>query len=366
MLRCHIDGHPRPTGQWFRDGSQLLDDRSSYSISNKERTLTLKSASPDDNGVYSCCARNAVGTVCSHDNFTLSIFGEGPRPGGLLARGRLVGAPLPPQEGRGTLVPAWPRFLARFELARRCRALAGGEPCSAHTAWRLAGGVVLGCSASVAPTQPQLCPETGARYRPIREYPVHSLTPPSCSDSRQGPAAGLELAGVTSPEGREGSCLPSGAGAGSQVPDPARWAPLRGSPAPAVLSRRLRMLQRLKGPTPARGRQTPGKRWLPRGQCDSAGRVPRPRSSRESPPASRAEGGLLIVQNTARPIRHVATGARARMAQTPGLRVRHPQTSLASSPRLPASHCLPPKPAVGLPPRLRSPSLRSACPTGWG
>ncbi|XP_074845376.1 inactive tyrosine-protein kinase 7 isoform X2 [Carettochelys insculpta] len=80
-LRCHIDGHPRPTGQWFRDSSQLLDDRSSYWISNKERTLTLKSASPDDNGAYYCCARNSVGSVCSSDNFTLSIIDESfPRP----------------------------------------------------------------------------------------------------------------------------------------------------------------------------------------------------------------------------------------------------------------------------------------------
>ncbi|KAH1172662.1 inactive tyrosine-protein kinase 7 isoform X1 [Mauremys mutica] len=80
-LRCHIDGHPRPTGQWFRDGSQLLDDRSSYWISSKERTLTLKSASPEDNGAYSCCARNAVGMVCSSDNFTLNLIDESsPRP----------------------------------------------------------------------------------------------------------------------------------------------------------------------------------------------------------------------------------------------------------------------------------------------
>uniref|UniRef100_A0A8C8VQM5 Inactive tyrosine-protein kinase 7 n=1 Tax=Pelusios castaneus TaxID=367368 RepID=A0A8C8VQM5_9SAUR len=80
-LRCHIDGHPRPTGQWFRDGSHLPDDQSSYWISNKERTLTLKSANPDDNGVYSCCARNAVGAVCSSDNFTLNIIDESlPRP----------------------------------------------------------------------------------------------------------------------------------------------------------------------------------------------------------------------------------------------------------------------------------------------
>uniref|UniRef100_A0A8B9Z6T3 Protein tyrosine kinase 7 (inactive) n=1 Tax=Buteo japonicus TaxID=224669 RepID=A0A8B9Z6T3_9AVES len=76
VLRCHIDGHPRPTWQWFRDGTPLPNGRSTYSVSNKERTLTLQSASPDDNGLYYCCARSAVGFVCSQNNFTLNIIDE--------------------------------------------------------------------------------------------------------------------------------------------------------------------------------------------------------------------------------------------------------------------------------------------------
>ncbi|XP_053169066.1 inactive tyrosine-protein kinase 7 isoform X1 [Hemicordylus capensis] len=80
-LRCHIDGHPRPASLWLRDGTQIADDRTLYSVNSKERTLTLKSASPDDNGIYSCCARNAVAHVCSNNNFTLSIIDESfPRP----------------------------------------------------------------------------------------------------------------------------------------------------------------------------------------------------------------------------------------------------------------------------------------------
>lgn len=65
-----------PTWQWFRDGAPLPDGRGTYAVSSKERSLTLRSASPDDNGVYSCCARSAVGSVCSQDNFTLNIVGE--------------------------------------------------------------------------------------------------------------------------------------------------------------------------------------------------------------------------------------------------------------------------------------------------
>uniref|UniRef100_A0A8D0CNE9 Inactive tyrosine-protein kinase 7 n=1 Tax=Scleropages formosus TaxID=113540 RepID=A0A8D0CNE9_SCLFO len=78
-LHCHIDGHPRPTCQWFRDGVRLTEK--SHEINNKERTLTLPSASPDDNGLYYCCARNAAGQVCSRNNFTLSIVDKSfPQP----------------------------------------------------------------------------------------------------------------------------------------------------------------------------------------------------------------------------------------------------------------------------------------------
>ncbi|MBN3295048.1 PTK7 kinase, partial [Amia calva] len=78
-LRCHIDGHPRPTCQWFRDGTKLTEK--THQINNKERTLTIKSASPDDNGLYYCCAKNAAGQVCSNANFTLNIIDKSfPRP----------------------------------------------------------------------------------------------------------------------------------------------------------------------------------------------------------------------------------------------------------------------------------------------
>uniref|UniRef100_A0A3Q2D461 Protein tyrosine kinase 7 (inactive) n=2 Tax=Cyprinodon variegatus TaxID=28743 RepID=A0A3Q2D461_CYPVA len=71
-LRCHIDGHPRPTCQWFKDGVKLTE--SSHQINNKERTLTIQSASLDDSGLYYCCAKNAAGHVCSNHNFTLTII----------------------------------------------------------------------------------------------------------------------------------------------------------------------------------------------------------------------------------------------------------------------------------------------------
>ncbi|XP_020789184.1 inactive tyrosine-protein kinase 7 [Boleophthalmus pectinirostris] len=78
-LRCHIDGHPRPTCHWFKNGVKLTEK--THQINNKERTLSLKSASVDDNGVYYCCAKNAAGHVCSNSNFTLNIIDKSvPRP----------------------------------------------------------------------------------------------------------------------------------------------------------------------------------------------------------------------------------------------------------------------------------------------
>ncbi|KAM5163209.1 LOW QUALITY PROTEIN: inactive tyrosine-protein kinase 7 [Mantella aurantiaca] len=75
-LRCHIDGHPRPLCQWYRDVTSLADDGQSYSFNNKERTLTIHSTGPDDSGEYYCCANNAAGAVCSNRNFTLNIIDE--------------------------------------------------------------------------------------------------------------------------------------------------------------------------------------------------------------------------------------------------------------------------------------------------
>ncbi|PNI77379.1 PTK7 isoform 4 [Pan troglodytes] len=75
-LRCHIDGHPRPTYQWFRDGTPLSDGQSNHTVSSKERNLTLRPAGPEHSGLYSCCAHNAFGQACSSQNFTLSIADE--------------------------------------------------------------------------------------------------------------------------------------------------------------------------------------------------------------------------------------------------------------------------------------------------
>uniref|UniRef100_A0A2I2Y2V0 Protein tyrosine kinase 7 (inactive) n=1 Tax=Gorilla gorilla gorilla TaxID=9595 RepID=A0A2I2Y2V0_GORGO len=75
-LHCHVDGHPRPTYQWFRDGTPLSDGQSNHTVSSKERNLTLRPAGPEHSGLYSCCAHNAFGQACSSQNFTLSIADE--------------------------------------------------------------------------------------------------------------------------------------------------------------------------------------------------------------------------------------------------------------------------------------------------
>ncbi|KAG5279103.1 hypothetical protein AALO_G00106120 [Alosa alosa] len=80
-LRCNIDGHPRPTCRWFRDGDHLTERDKIHRINNKERTLTLASATPDSNGVYYCCGKNPAGHTCSSLNFTLNIVDKSyPQP----------------------------------------------------------------------------------------------------------------------------------------------------------------------------------------------------------------------------------------------------------------------------------------------
>ncbi|XP_076879455.1 inactive tyrosine-protein kinase 7a isoform X2 [Brachyhypopomus gauderio] len=71
-LRCNIDGHPRPTSRWYRDG-QLLSEKN-HKWSSKDRSLSLPRAGPDHNGNYYCCGKNAAGHVCSTTNFTLNII----------------------------------------------------------------------------------------------------------------------------------------------------------------------------------------------------------------------------------------------------------------------------------------------------
>ncbi|KAL2086996.1 hypothetical protein ACEWY4_018055 [Coilia grayii] len=80
-LRCNIDGHPRPTCRWFRDGVHLTERDKIHRVNNKERTLTIPSATPDNNGVYYCCGKNPAGHTCSSVNFTLHIIDKSyPQP----------------------------------------------------------------------------------------------------------------------------------------------------------------------------------------------------------------------------------------------------------------------------------------------
>ncbi|XP_031419860.1 inactive tyrosine-protein kinase 7a isoform X2 [Clupea harengus] len=80
-LRCNIDGHPRPTCRWYRDGVHLTERDKIHRINSKERTLTLPSVTPDNNGVYYCCAKNPAGHACSSLNFTLNIIDKSyPQP----------------------------------------------------------------------------------------------------------------------------------------------------------------------------------------------------------------------------------------------------------------------------------------------
>jgi hypothetical protein len=153
----------RPTYQWFRDGNPLSDGQSNHTVSSKERNLTLRPASPEHSGLYSCCAHNAFGQACSSQNFTLSIAGE-PDVGMEEARREWEGAyhlpahppcfPLPQMKA----LPGWcwhPRTLL-WQRTRRLCSIVSSQPshpqtCSGSLRMRLPSLTAVGKSLAGEP-----------------------------------------------------------------------------------------------------------------------------------------------------------------------------------------------------------------------
>ncbi|KAJ8361439.1 hypothetical protein SKAU_G00179640 [Synaphobranchus kaupii] len=75
--------------KWLESGGVSLQEPASEEEIESSAPVTLRchidgtpaSAGPDHNGLYYCCAKNAVGQVCSSNNFTLNIIDKSfPRP----------------------------------------------------------------------------------------------------------------------------------------------------------------------------------------------------------------------------------------------------------------------------------------------
>lgn len=55
-LRCHADGYPRPTVNWYKDG-RIVEPSNRIYIED-DNTLHVFGALPTDAGAYRCLARN--------------------------------------------------------------------------------------------------------------------------------------------------------------------------------------------------------------------------------------------------------------------------------------------------------------------
>ncbi|VDP13698.1 unnamed protein product [Soboliphyme baturini] len=75
-LHCVADGFDEPLYRWFHNANRL---KKTDRVIPRQRRLVVKDVSIEDNGVYSCEAENAAGTVRSQSNFILSIPGSLPK-----------------------------------------------------------------------------------------------------------------------------------------------------------------------------------------------------------------------------------------------------------------------------------------------
>ena len=68
-LYCPATGHPRPTINWFKNGSPIsLNELNQYVTD--QGTLVIRFATEDDAGTYTCMVSNKAGT----DEIEISLY----------------------------------------------------------------------------------------------------------------------------------------------------------------------------------------------------------------------------------------------------------------------------------------------------
>ncbi|XP_034939259.1 tyrosine-protein kinase-like otk [Chelonus insularis] len=70
-LRCHVDGSGEMKYEWFKNTKSLITNER-IKVKNKKK-LHIPNASAEDNGVYSCLARNEAGSSPMKESFPLII-----------------------------------------------------------------------------------------------------------------------------------------------------------------------------------------------------------------------------------------------------------------------------------------------------
>ncbi|GMT08730.1 hypothetical protein PFISCL1PPCAC_27, partial [Pristionchus fissidentatus] len=70
-LRCKARGVPRPFITWFFDGSEIPHLKGRFSVSADGSELTISHVSRQDDGIFSCMAGNAVGSMMAEARLTV-------------------------------------------------------------------------------------------------------------------------------------------------------------------------------------------------------------------------------------------------------------------------------------------------------
>ena len=74
-LKCHVEGKPTVVFSWMRNKNAIKskDKRSRFEIvlSSEFSYLTLFRVNKEDNGIYTCVARNRLGTVSANTTLTV-------------------------------------------------------------------------------------------------------------------------------------------------------------------------------------------------------------------------------------------------------------------------------------------------------
>lgn len=72
ILKCLVEGHPKPNINWFKDGIPLKNDpRYRIDFKDGEASLRIPESFQDDGGVYSCLATNPSGQDSTTSNVTV-------------------------------------------------------------------------------------------------------------------------------------------------------------------------------------------------------------------------------------------------------------------------------------------------------
>ncbi|XP_013386585.1 inactive tyrosine-protein kinase 7 isoform X2 [Lingula anatina] len=75
-LKCLIQGNPEPQFEWYKNKIRLFSSEDRVRFRDGARKVILMAVTSDDNGMYSCRAKNAAGHLDSSDSFMINVQGS--------------------------------------------------------------------------------------------------------------------------------------------------------------------------------------------------------------------------------------------------------------------------------------------------